>query len=84
MTAPAALPRDAWLAWGPFLAASVHIVEEFIFPGGFSEWYRRYRSAAAVSFTRRFAVGINPLLLFPASSYRCRDSDRAARRFGSP
>jgi len=40
-----------------------HIVEEFVFPGGFSEWYRRYRPEAAVSFTPRFAVGINALLV---------------------
>jgi hypothetical protein len=54
---------DSTLAWAPAVAVSAHIFEEFVFPGGFSAWYRRYRPDAAVSFTPRFAFGINALLV---------------------
>jgi hypothetical protein len=55
--------QDATLAWAPAVAASAHIFEEFVYPGGFGAWYRRYRPDAALSFTPRFAVGINALLV---------------------
>jgi len=54
---------DRVLAWAPAVAVAAHIVEEFVFPGGFSAWYRQYRPDAAVSFTPAFAVGINALLV---------------------
>jgi hypothetical protein len=56
-------PSDAYIAWAPAVATVIHIFEEFVFPGGFTAWYRRYRPDAALSFTPRFAVTINALLL---------------------
>ena len=50
--------------WLPLLAASAHIFEEFVWPGGFAEWYRRYDPAAAAGVTTRFLVGMNALLIF--------------------
>jgi hypothetical protein len=52
-----------WLYWAPLAAASLHIVEEFVYPGGFAAWDRRYRPAFAHSITGRFHVIINGLLL---------------------
>jgi hypothetical protein len=43
-------------------AASLHIFEEFAWPGGFHRWYRKYR-ANAKSANRRFLVIINAGLL---------------------
>jgi hypothetical protein len=54
---------DAVLSWAPVVAASAHIFEEFAFPGGFSDWYRRYKPDAAVSFTPAFALGVNALFV---------------------
>jgi hypothetical protein len=47
-----------WLSWAPLAAASVHIFEEFAWPGGFPRWYRKYRGNAK-SVSRRFLVIIN-------------------------
>jgi len=52
------------LFWAPFLAASAHIIEEFVFPGGFLAWHRRYRPEHAASITARFVLIVNGLLLF--------------------
>ena len=52
-----------WLFWVPFGAASLHIFEEFVFPGGFAAWDRRYRPDFQRSITSRFHVIINGLLL---------------------
>lgn len=52
-----------WLFWAPLGAASVHIAEEFLYPGGFATWYRRYKPGRAASITPRFLVIINGLLL---------------------
>ena len=52
-----------WLYWTPFGAASLHIVEEFVYPGGFAAWDRRYRPGIRNSITLRFHVIINSLLL---------------------
>ena len=52
------------LFWAPLFAVSAHIVEEFVFPGGFLAWHRRYRPEHAASITPRFAVVVNGLLLF--------------------
>jgi hypothetical protein len=53
----------SWLRWAPLIAATLHIFEEFVWPGGFSEWYHRYQPSVALSFTPRFAVVINGILL---------------------
>lgn len=55
--------EDSILAWAPAAAVGAHIFEEFVYPGGFSAWYRRYRPDAALSFTPRFAFWINALLV---------------------
>jgi hypothetical protein len=52
-----------WLYWAPFGAASLHIVEEFFYPGGFAEWDRQYRPGIRRSITARFHVIVNGLLL---------------------
>jgi hypothetical protein len=52
-----------WIFWAPLAAAGLHIAEEFIYPGGFAAWYRRYKSGTARSITTRFLVIINVLLL---------------------
>jgi hypothetical protein len=51
------------LFWLPLLAATAHITEEFVWPGGFAEWYRWYRPEIARSVTNRFLVIINGALL---------------------
>ena len=52
-----------WIWWAPLAAAALHIVEEFVCPGGFAAWDRAYRPAISASITPRFHVIINGLLL---------------------
>jgi hypothetical protein len=52
-----------WVYWAPFVAATLHIVEEFVYPGGFAAWDRRYRPGIRKIITPRFHVIINGLLL---------------------
>jgi hypothetical protein len=54
--------RD-WLPWAPLIAASLHICEEFLVPGGFPSWYRRYTPEPG-KITTRFLVIVNAALLF--------------------
>ena len=51
-----------WLPWAPLAAASLHIFEEFVFPGGFPQWYRGYRANPS-TVNKRFLVIINAGLL---------------------
>jgi membrane protein implicated in regulation of membrane protease activity len=51
-----------WLPWAPLVAASLHISEEFLVPGGFQAWYRRYRAEPS-KITPRFLVIVNGALL---------------------
>jgi hypothetical protein len=51
-----------WLSWAPLGAVVFHIFEEFVYPGGFVAWYRRYRVDAS-RITTRFLVIINAALL---------------------
>jgi hypothetical protein len=51
------------LFWAPLGAAILHIVEEFVYPGGFAAWDRRYRPGIKKSITPRFHVIINVLFL---------------------
>ena len=53
----------SWIFWAPLGAAILHIVEEFVYPGGFAEWDRRYRPGIKKSITTRFHVIINGLFL---------------------
>ena len=51
-----------WLPWAPLVAATLHITDEFVFPGGFPAWYRAYRKDAS-RVTPRFLFWINAGLL---------------------
>lgn len=51
-----------WLMWAPLIAASLHMSEEFLFPGGFPAWYRGYRTDPS-RITRRFLAIVNAMLL---------------------
>jgi hypothetical protein len=61
MTLPDSHPL--WLLWAPLAAVLCHIFEEFIWPGGFMGWYRRYRGASVHSITPRFLFIVNAILL---------------------
>jgi len=52
-----------WLYWAPLAAASLHIGEEFVYPGGFASWDREYRPAIRSSITPRLHLVVNALLL---------------------
>ena len=52
-----------WLFWIPLVAACLHILEEFVFPGHFSEWYKIYKPGIKKSITWQFLVVINVGLL---------------------
>lgn len=54
---------NEWLTWTPLAAASLHIFEEFAWPGGFRSWYRDYRPEIASSLSTTWLIGINALLL---------------------
>lgn len=47
----------------PLLAAALHVVEEFVWPGGFLAWHRSCRPDIATSITPRFALVTNTFLL---------------------
>lgn len=55
--------RGDWLAWAPLGAAGLHIVEEFLYPGGFTSWSRQSRPGIQTSVTPRFLLVVNALLL---------------------
>jgi hypothetical protein len=60
---PSFLPLVPWL---PLAAVALHLVEEFAWPGGFPDWYRRYRPERAASVTTAFLVWINAVLVVMA------------------
>jgi uncharacterized protein with HXXEE motif len=51
------------LSWSLAGAASIHIIEEFAFPGGFKAWWCAYRPNIAASVSNRFLVIINGILI---------------------
>lgn len=51
------------LAWSLAGAASIHIIEEFAFPGGFKAWWRAYMPNTAASVSNRFLIIINGILI---------------------
>jgi hypothetical protein len=57
MISPALIP------WLPLGAVLLHLFEEFVWPGGFAEWYRWYRPERAASVTTGFLVWINVLFV---------------------
>ncbi len=52
-----------WFWWAPLFAAILHIVEEFVWPGGFGDWDRTYRPLICQSITPRLHVVVNSLLI---------------------
>jgi hypothetical protein len=52
-----------WLWWAPLFAALAHIVEEFVYPGGFADWDRAYRPQYRSSITGRVHIIINAALI---------------------
>src|SRR3954469_11065613 len=52
--------------WLPILAVGAHLVEEFVWPGGFASWYRWYRPERASSVTPRFLIFVNAALVILA------------------
>ena len=54
------------IRWLPLCAVLLHLFEEFVWPGGFAEWYRWYRPERAASVTTRFLVWINVLFVLMA------------------
>jgi hypothetical protein len=53
-----------WIWWAPLVAASLHIVEEFVWPGGFAAWDRTFRPEIKASITPRLHVIVNAALLY--------------------
>src|SRR3972149_7186580 len=50
--------------FGTFVVAAViHVIEEYVFPGGFLETLKRFNPRFAASITVKFAVIINSLFL---------------------
>ena len=45
------------------IAVALHLGEEFLWPGGFAQWYRWYRPDIGPSITTRFLVRINALFV---------------------
>ena len=55
--------RWDWLPWAPLVAASLHMVEEFVYPGGFMAWSHGRRTSIRSSITPRYLILINVGLL---------------------
>jgi hypothetical protein len=51
------------IPWLPLAAVTLHLIEEFVWPGGFGDWYRSYRPERASSVTTAFLVRINVLFV---------------------
>ena len=51
------------LSWSLAAAASLHIIEEFAFPGGFKAWWCAYKPDIAASVSNRFLIIINGILI---------------------
>jgi hypothetical protein len=52
--------------WLPLFAVAAHLVEEFVWPGGFADWYRAYHPERAASVTTRLLVIVNAVLVLIA------------------
>lgn len=57
-----------WLPWAPLAAASCHIFEEFVWPGGFPDWYRKYLPRETRITTRMLTI-VNGVLLACCLNY---------------
>lgn len=54
------------LFWLPLLVVLLHIVEEFVWPGGFADWYARWFPHTRQSFTKGYGFFVNGLLILVA------------------
>jgi len=52
-----------WLWWAPLLVVLFHILEEFVYPGGFADWDRAYRPKIQGSITPRLHLVVNTALV---------------------
>lgn len=52
-----------FIPWLPLIAVGLHLIEEFVWPGGFGAWYRSVYPERGASLTPRFLVWINVLLV---------------------
>jgi hypothetical protein len=55
--------ESPYFLWLPLIAVVLHLIEEFVFPGGFAAWYRRYKPDVADSITTPFLVIINAVFV---------------------
>jgi hypothetical protein len=53
----------AILFWVLPISEVLHIIEEFIYPGGFRTWYRNYRQHYNVSATPKYLIIVNSVLI---------------------
>jgi hypothetical protein len=53
----------AILFWILPISEVLHIIEEFVYPGGFSSWYRNYKQHYNVSATPKYLVIVNAVLI---------------------
>jgi hypothetical protein len=49
--------------WIPLLAIAAHLVEEFIWPGGFAQWYRAYPPGSTAVVSARFLILVNAVFV---------------------
>jgi len=49
----------AFFLWLPLIAIAAHLFEEFVWPGGFPEWYRHYPPGRTAKVSTRFLVIVN-------------------------
>lgn len=54
---------DPLALWLPLLAILLHLGEEFVWPGGFVEWYRRYPPGFRADVSTRFIMIINAVFV---------------------
>ncbi|HEX2781049.1 MAG TPA: HXXEE domain-containing protein, partial [Gemmatimonadaceae bacterium] len=52
--------------WLPIAAVAAHLVEEFVWPGGFAEWYRHYPPGATTAVSSGFLVIVNAVFVLLA------------------
>jgi hypothetical protein len=49
--------------WLPFFAIAAHLIEEFVWPGGFAQWYRAYPPGYSTPVTVRLLVIVNAVFV---------------------
>jgi len=59
LAASCTIATSGLMVWGLFGAVCAHEFEEFVWPGGFRDWYIRYSPHVERSMTKRFLVLVN-------------------------